>query len=193
MQQLVTVGFVAPNFQQGPADFNAYYLPYSVGVLWTYASQFEEISSEFKLGPIIWRRDDVPTVVDQLKDSAIIGFSTYVWNKNSHGSPIYSPIVHSKAPYRFLRMLLKTLFSNFSDIRACRPRFHQGRPGELLVASELPRWHWCSLQWVGAASLYGRDPPRTQRGVPCPWWVGWIYLVSLGAKLWSLVSWLSMF
>jgi len=118
---------------------------------------------------------------------------TYCWDKNSHGSPFYSLIVNSKAPYHFLRMLLKTLFSNFSDSRACSPGFHQGKLGELLVASELPRWHWHSPRWVEVAFLYGRDPPRTQRDVPCPWWVVWIYLVSQGAKWWNLVSSPSMF
>lgn len=118
---------------------------------------------------------------------------TYCWDKNSHGSPFYSLIVHSKAPYRFLRMLLETLFSNFSDIRACRLGFHQGRPDELLVASELQRWHWRSFLWVEVASLCDWDPPKTQKDVPCPWWVGWIYLVSQGAKWLNMVSWPSMF
>ena len=28
------ISFVSPNFQQGPKEFNAYYLPYSPAVLW---------------------------------------------------------------------------------------------------------------------------------------------------------------
>ena len=77
-----TVSFVNPNFQQGPKEFNAYYLPYSVGVIWSYVSQFEEIFSKYQLGEFIWRRDLLSDSVKVLEKSSIIGFSTYVWNKN---------------------------------------------------------------------------------------------------------------
>lgn len=76
------ISFVNPNFQQGPKEFNAYYLPYSIGVLWSYASQFETISNNFKLGEIIWRRDNINEAIDKLEDSHIVAFSTYIWNKN---------------------------------------------------------------------------------------------------------------
>jgi radical SAM superfamily enzyme YgiQ (UPF0313 family) len=76
------VSFVNPNFQQGPKEFNAYYLPYSAGVLWSYAYQFPEISSQFELGDFIWRRDNIDQAVARLKDHKIVGFSTYIWNKS---------------------------------------------------------------------------------------------------------------
>jgi hypothetical protein len=44
------VSFVSVNFQQGPTELNAYYLPYSVGVLWSYASQFPEITEQWEFG-----------------------------------------------------------------------------------------------------------------------------------------------
>ena len=44
------VSFVNPNFQQGPKEYNAYYLPYSPGVLWSYVSQFKAIDDNFQLG-----------------------------------------------------------------------------------------------------------------------------------------------
>ena len=76
------VSFVNVNFQQGPKEFNAHYLPYSVGILWGYAVQFPEISDNYFLGEMIWKRDNIDTVVDRLKDSDVVGFSCYVWNKN---------------------------------------------------------------------------------------------------------------
>ena len=76
------VSFVNPNFQQGPKEFNAYYLPYSVAVLWSYAIQFESINNNFTLGDIIWKRELIEDAVNRLKDSDIVGFSTYVWNHN---------------------------------------------------------------------------------------------------------------
>jgi tRNA A37 methylthiotransferase MiaB len=76
------ISLVQPNFQQGPKEFNAHYLPYSVGVLWAYVNQFESVSSSYQLEDIIWRRDNISDTVAKLKHCDIVGFSTYVWNKN---------------------------------------------------------------------------------------------------------------
>lgn len=76
------VSFVNPNFQQGPKEFNAYYLPYSCGILWSYAYQFPEISDNYELGDFIWRRDLIEDTVELLKNSDVVGFSTYIWNRS---------------------------------------------------------------------------------------------------------------
>jgi radical SAM superfamily enzyme YgiQ (UPF0313 family) len=76
------VSFVNPNFQQGPKEFNAYYLPYSPAILWSYAQQFESVSEQYELGDFIWRRDPIEEVVQLLSKCAVVGFSTYIWNKS---------------------------------------------------------------------------------------------------------------
>ena len=76
------VSFVSVNFQQGPTHLNAYYLPYSVGLLWSYVAQFPEVTDNYELGEMLWRRDDIDVVVEKLKDADIVGFSTYIWNRN---------------------------------------------------------------------------------------------------------------
>ena len=76
------ISLVQPNFQQGPKEFNAHYLPYSVGVLWAYVNQFESIKSNYQLEDIIWRRDNIDETAFKLSKCDIVGFSTYVWNKN---------------------------------------------------------------------------------------------------------------
>jgi radical SAM superfamily enzyme YgiQ (UPF0313 family) len=76
------ISLVQPNFQQGPKEFNAHYLPYSVGVLWAYVNQFESIKSNYQLEDLIWRRDNIDETVAKLSKCDIVGFSTYVWNKN---------------------------------------------------------------------------------------------------------------
>lgn len=76
------VSLVQPNFQQGPKEFNAHYLPYSVGVLWSYIQTFPKLKSNFELDKLIWLRGDIENTIASLKDSDIIAFSTYVWNKN---------------------------------------------------------------------------------------------------------------
>lgn len=77
---MIKISFVQPNFQQGPKEYNAYYLPYSAGVLWSYISTFPELTEKFEVGEFIFRRDDRDEVVKKLADSDIIAFSTYVWN-----------------------------------------------------------------------------------------------------------------
>ena len=37
------ISFVQPNFQTGPKHLNAFYLPYTSGVLWAYARQNKKI------------------------------------------------------------------------------------------------------------------------------------------------------
>lgn len=76
------VSFVNPNFQQGPKEFNAFYLPYSPAVLWAYVAQFENITDNYELGEFIWRRDTIEEAVERLKDHSIVGFSTYIWNRS---------------------------------------------------------------------------------------------------------------
>ena len=76
------VSFVNPNFQQGPKEYNAYYLPYSPGVLWSYVNQFKPIQENFILGEFIWRRDTIEEAIEKLKDSDVVGFSTYIWNRS---------------------------------------------------------------------------------------------------------------
>ncbi len=76
------ISFVNPNFQQGPKEFNAYYLPYTPAIIWCYANQFTEISNAYELGEFIWRRDNIEEIVEILRHSDIVGFSTYIWNRS---------------------------------------------------------------------------------------------------------------
>jgi hypothetical protein len=40
--------WVQPNFQQGPKELNAYYLPYSAGVIWSYAVTDSWVKENFE-------------------------------------------------------------------------------------------------------------------------------------------------
>lgn len=75
MKQIIS--FVQVNFQQGPHELNAYYLPYTAGVVLAYAL---EHNPDWQLGELVWRRDPVEETAQRLKSSDVIGFSTYVWN-----------------------------------------------------------------------------------------------------------------
>jgi len=74
------ISFVQPNFQQGPKEFNAYYLPYSAGVILSYALANEKVSQEWELDHLIWRREPIEELALKLSTSHVVAFSTYVWN-----------------------------------------------------------------------------------------------------------------
>jgi putative methyltransferase len=75
-----TISFVQPNFQQGPKEFNAYYLPYSAGVILSYAMGFEHIRNAWAIDQLIWRREDIEELAPKLAQNDVVAFSTYVWN-----------------------------------------------------------------------------------------------------------------
>ena len=74
------ISFVQPNFQQGPKEFNAYYLPYSAGVILSYALGFEHIQSQWEVDTLVWRRESIEQLAPKICNSDIVAFSTYVWN-----------------------------------------------------------------------------------------------------------------
>lgn len=74
------VYLVQPNYDFGPTSVPEFYLPYSVGLLWSYAYQFDDIKNNFKLADIIFKRDNIDKVLGQFDNPAIIAFSCYVWN-----------------------------------------------------------------------------------------------------------------
>ena len=72
------VYLIQAEITSGP--INEHYLPFSVGCIWAYTNQFEDIKSNFKLCDVIWRRDRQTNVLDKIIDPDIVGFSCYVWN-----------------------------------------------------------------------------------------------------------------
>lgn len=76
------ISLVQPNFQQGPKEFNAHYLPYSVGTLWAYVKTDPVIDENLQLNHMIWRRDQIDEVAEKLSNDKVVAFSCYVWNKN---------------------------------------------------------------------------------------------------------------
>ena len=74
------LSLVDPNFRQGPKEVNAYFLPYSVGILWSFCRTSETVKNSFELDKLVWRREDIETLAQDIKDNAVVGFSCYVWN-----------------------------------------------------------------------------------------------------------------
>jgi radical SAM superfamily enzyme YgiQ (UPF0313 family) len=83
---LKKISFVNAQHREMVGEFgetNVYILPYSIGVLWEYA-KLHGIENQYALDKIIFKRENQDLVIEQLKDSDVIGFSTYVWNRVYH-------------------------------------------------------------------------------------------------------------
>ena len=58
-----------------------YWIPYSVGCIWSYVSQFPEIKENFDLKDIIFRREPPDQVLARMEEPTLCGFSCYIWNE----------------------------------------------------------------------------------------------------------------
>jgi radical SAM superfamily enzyme YgiQ (UPF0313 family) len=58
-----------------------HWLPYSVGCLWSYAAQFKDITENFILQDLFFKRDAVNEVLEKIDNPALCGFSCYLWNE----------------------------------------------------------------------------------------------------------------
>ena len=76
------LNLIQSNFRQGPKHLNAYFLPYSAGILWSYAKSRESINTDWKLRDLEFKRVDIDRNYRRLADCDLIGFSNYIWNKS---------------------------------------------------------------------------------------------------------------
>jgi putative methyltransferase len=58
-----------------------YWIPYSAGCLWSYASQFKHITDNWHLAELIFRREPPDEVLARIQDPVLCGFSCYIWNE----------------------------------------------------------------------------------------------------------------
>lgn len=60
---------------------NTFWIPYSVGCIWSYAQQFDFVKDNFVLKEIIFRREDPEEIISRIEEPAVCGFSCYLWNE----------------------------------------------------------------------------------------------------------------
>ncbi len=77
---MLKLGLVQPNFQTGPRHLNSFYLPYTLGCLWSYVSQFDDITDYFEIDAWLFDRPDLKTAVEKFSDCDVIFASMYIWN-----------------------------------------------------------------------------------------------------------------
>ena len=61
-------------------DVESYWLPYSVGCLWSYAIQNVRIQENFCLKELIFKRDSISDTINLMENPSVAAFSCYVWN-----------------------------------------------------------------------------------------------------------------
>lgn len=57
-----------------------YWLPYSIGCLWAYVSQFEDIAANYSLKELVFKREPQQDIINRMSNPVIAGFSCYAWN-----------------------------------------------------------------------------------------------------------------
>ena len=62
------------------AGRKSYWLPYSVGCLWSYAVQNPQIADNYNLVDIYFKRSNIKKILDEMKNPDVVAFSCYIWN-----------------------------------------------------------------------------------------------------------------
>jgi hypothetical protein len=59
-----------------------YWLPYSIGCIWSYAVQFQDIAYNVECKDIFFKRDSHDQILSKIQEPDVCAFSCYQWNKN---------------------------------------------------------------------------------------------------------------
>jgi putative methyltransferase len=59
----------------------SYWIPYSIGCLWSYLQQFESITDNWNLKELGYKRENHQNILGRLENPKVCGFSCYVWNE----------------------------------------------------------------------------------------------------------------
>ena len=81
-KKTLDVVLAQPGFRSGPIELENWYLPYTIGCLWAYASHDEEIQNHVNMVDFIWNRDKIENFVDSWSNVDILFCSVYIWSEN---------------------------------------------------------------------------------------------------------------
>ena len=76
------ISLIQPGFKVGPSEANTYFLPYSVGLLWSYAKTKTYVNNNFELNQLVWKHEPFDELIEKIKNDHIVAFSAYIWNNN---------------------------------------------------------------------------------------------------------------
>jgi len=75
---MTVISLVQPNFAMSLTK-DRFFLPYSAATIWAYIASFNDTS--IKLNQLIFKRDSVELTAQLLAKDDVVGFSTYMWNR----------------------------------------------------------------------------------------------------------------
>ena len=58
------------------------FLPYSVGMLWSYAHSFSDLAASYELGDLLFLREPLSRALNRINDPDVLALSCYLWNWN---------------------------------------------------------------------------------------------------------------
>jgi hypothetical protein len=79
-QRMRQVCLFQPGVSHGRGAYAGYYLPHSVGCIWSYVTSRPHIREAFALQEMVFRREPHAEVMARLDGPDVAGFSCYVWN-----------------------------------------------------------------------------------------------------------------
>ena len=71
-----------PQYTFSYNNHKVFWFPYSIGCLWTFAQQYEDVKQTWVLKELGFQREDIATVVNRMVDPDLVGLSVYIWNRN---------------------------------------------------------------------------------------------------------------
>lgn len=77
---MIPVYLVQPNYHALIHGRYNYWLPYSVGIIWSYAAQDPVINEQYVLARILYKRDNVDKTAENVVNGSVVAFSCYIWN-----------------------------------------------------------------------------------------------------------------
>jgi len=58
------------------------YFPYSIGLLWSYATTQPIVQKNYELGELIFIKEEIDEIIDRMVNPRVFGISCYNWNMN---------------------------------------------------------------------------------------------------------------
>ena len=75
---MTVISLVQPNFAMSITK-DRFFLPYSAATIWAYIASFNDES--IKLNQLVFKRDSIKLTAQLLAKDDVVGFSTYMWNR----------------------------------------------------------------------------------------------------------------
>jgi radical SAM superfamily enzyme YgiQ (UPF0313 family) len=70
-----------PQYSVKIGENNQFWLPYSAACLWAYAQQFDDVTQNWHLAGLHYKRQPIDEVLAELNQPQLCAFSIYVWNE----------------------------------------------------------------------------------------------------------------